>query len=70
MTLGHVQAQVIRLLHQAALSDKPWCDGKTLLSEAVATSLRMSDVLKTQRQWRHFVMSDGRGRYALRLKPE
>jgi len=70
MALGAVQAQVIRLLHRAALSDSPWCDGKTLLSEAGATSLRMSDVFKSQKQWRHVIRSDGRGRYQLRLKPE
>ena len=70
MALGAVQAQVIRLLHQAALSDNPWCDGKSLLSEAGATSMRMSDVLKSQKQWRQLIRSDGRGRYQLRLKPE
>ena len=45
MTLGAVQAQVVRLLQEAALSEKPWCDGKSLLAEAGASSLRMSDVL-------------------------
>lgn len=70
MTLGVVQAKVIRLLHHAALSDSPWCDGKRVLSEAGATSMRMSDVLKSQRQWRKLIRSDGRGRYRLRLKPE
>ena len=55
MALGTVQAQVVRLLHQAALSDNPWCDGKAILSEAGATSMRMSDVLKSQKQWRHVI---------------
>ena len=70
MVLGVVQAKVMRLLHHAALSDSPWCDGKTLLSEAGATSMRMSDVLKSQKLWRRVIRSDGRGRYQLRLKPE
>jgi hypothetical protein len=70
ITLGAVQAQVARLLHQAALSDAPWCDGKTILSEAGATSMRMSDVFKSQKQWRQLIRLDGRGRYQLRLKPE
>lgn len=70
MVLGPVQAEVVRLLHQAALSDNPWCDGKTLLSKAGATSLRMSDVLKSQKHWRLLILSDGRGRYQLRLKAE
>lgn len=68
--LGVVQARVIRLLHQAALSDSPWRDGKSLLTEAGATSLRMLDVLKSQKQWRQLIRSDGRGRYQLRLKPD
>jgi hypothetical protein len=70
MALGAVQAEVTRLLHQAAISDAPWCDGKPLLSEAGATSFRMSDVFKSQKQWRQLIRSDGRGRYQLRLKPE
>lgn len=69
LVLGAVQAQVARLLHQAALSDSPWLTGKTLLTEAGATSLRMSDVFKSQKQWRQLIQSDGRGRYQLRLKP-
>lgn len=70
MALGQVQADVVRLLHQAAVTDNPWCDGKTLLSKAGATSLRMSDVLKSQKHWRLLILSDGRGRYRLRLRTE
>lgn len=70
MVLGPVQAEVVRLLHHAAMTDNPWCDGKTLLSKAGATSLRMSDVLKSQKHWRLLILSDGRGRYQLRLKAE
>ena len=69
LALGIVQAQVAKLLHQAALSETPWLGGKSLLSEAGATSLRMSDVFKSQKQWRQLIQSDGRGRYQLRLKP-
>ena len=70
LALGAVQAEVTRLLHQAALSGSPWCDGKSLLSDAGATSLRMSDVFKSQKRWRQLIESDGRGRYQLRPKPE
>jgi hypothetical protein len=70
MALGAVQAEVTRLLHQAALSNAPWRPGKSLLAEAGATSLRMSDVFKSQKQWRRLIHSDGRGRYQLRLKPD
>ncbi|WP_424931925.1 hypothetical protein [Amaricoccus macauensis] len=67
LSLGPVQADVVRLLHKAALTDQPWCDGKTLLSKAGAASFRMSDVFKSQARWRDLIQSDGRGRYRLRL---
>jgi hypothetical protein len=70
MTLGVVQAQVVRALHEAALTDRPWLDGKRLLSEAGATSMRMSDVFKSKKGWRDLIVSDRRGRYRLRLNPE
>lgn len=67
LSLGPVQAEIVRLLHKAALTDQPWCNGKTLLSDAGAASLRMSDVFKSQTNWRDLIQSDGRGRYRLRL---
>ena len=70
MTLGVVQAQVVRVLHAATLTDQPWLDGKRLLSEAGATSMRMSDVFKSKKGWRDLIVSDRRGRYRLRLNPE
>ena len=70
MALGAVQAQVVRALHEAALTDQPWLDGKRVLSEAGATSMRMSDVFKSKKGWRDLIVSDGRGRYRLRLNPE
>jgi hypothetical protein len=70
MVLGVVQAQVVRTLHAAALTDQPWLDGKRLLCEAGATSMRMSDVFKSKTGWRDLIVSDRRGRYRLRLNPE
>jgi hypothetical protein len=70
MALGVVQAQVVRALHGAALTDQPWLDGKRLLSGAGATSMRMSDVFKSKTGWRDLIVSDRRGRYRLRLNPE
>lgn len=70
LTLGTVQANVVRALHAAALSDQPWCVGKALLREAGATSMRMRDAFKSQKEWPRLIESDNRGRYRLRLKPE
>jgi hypothetical protein len=69
IAFGVVQAHVISILHRAALTDSPWRDGKVILAEAGATSRRMSDVFKSQSRWRQVIISDGRGRYRLRLKP-
>jgi hypothetical protein len=69
MRLGVVQARIIRLLHQAAQSPNPWCSGRSILVEADAASRRMSDVFKSQPDWRAFIESDERGRYRLRLVP-
>jgi len=70
MALGAVQAQVVRALHEAALTDQPWLEGKRVLSGAGATSMRMSDVFKSKTGWRDLIASDRRGRYRLRLNPE
>ena len=70
LTLGTVQANVVRALHAAALSDQPWCAGKALLRDAGATSMRMRDAFKSQKEWPRLIESDNRGRYRLRLKPE
>jgi hypothetical protein len=70
LVLGAVQANVIRILHQAALDGRPWCAGKAVLAAAGATSQRMTDVFKSQPHWRQLIRSDGRGRYMLRLEPE
>jgi hypothetical protein len=70
LALGTVQANVVRALHAAALSDQPWCVGKALLRGAGATSMRMRDTFKSQKEWPRLIESDNRGRYRLRLKPE
>ena len=63
--LGPIQAQVIRALHEAACAGEPWQSGKAILSAAGSKSLKMSDVFKSQKQWRSLIESNGRGNYRL-----
>ncbi|WP_299473135.1 hypothetical protein [uncultured Paracoccus sp.] len=65
--LGPIQAQVVRVLHDAARRGEPWQSGKAILSAAGSKSLKMSDVFKSQKQWRSLIESNGRGNYRLNL---
>jgi hypothetical protein len=64
---------VLRLLKAAAETDNPWRDGKRLLDEAGATTMRLIDLFKRKPAWRRLVLADGKGRYRLNaefLSPE
>ena len=63
--LGPIQAQVVRALHEAARRGEAWQSGKEILSAAGSKSLKMSDVFKSQKQWRSLIESNGRGNYRL-----
>jgi hypothetical protein len=63
--LGPIQAQVVRSLHEAALSGDHWGIGKVILSAAGSKSLRMSDVFKSQKHWRDLIESNRRGKYRI-----
>ena len=65
--LGPIQAEVVRALHEAAQAGEPWQNGKAILSRAGSKSLRMADVFKSQKDWRHLIRSDRRGGYRLNL---
>lgn len=65
--LGAIQAEVVRLLHEAALLGVPWQNGKVLLEKANSQSLRMSDVFKSKAHWRQLIESNGRGAYRLAI---
>ena len=54
-------------LHEAAQAGEPWQNGKAILSRAGSKSLRMADVFKSQKDWRHLIRSDRRGGYRLNL---
>ena len=66
--LGPIQAQVVQALHRAALAGEPWQNGKTILQAAGSRSLKMSDVFKSQKGWRHLIQSDRRGAYRLNVE--
>ena len=64
-SLGLYQAAVVRLLHKAALTGRPWCNGAELLAEIECSTLRMSDLFKSKRGWRKLIESNSRGMYRL-----
>jgi hypothetical protein len=68
LSLGRLQANVVKHLHQAAQTGDGWCAGKTVLAAAGSTSKRMQDVFKSQPRWRELIESDRYGRYRLRIK--
>ena len=63
--LGAIQAQVVRILHAAALRGDPWQSGKAVLASAGSRSLKMSDVFKSKKDWPKLIESNGRGGYRL-----
>jgi hypothetical protein len=65
--LGILQAQVVRLLHEASRGESPWVSGKLLLYGAGAQTCRLVDLFKGKPNWRSLIVSDGSGRYRLNL---
>jgi hypothetical protein len=65
--LGTCQAEVVRLLHEAAKTEEPWRYGKAVLAAAGSSCTRMADLFKSQRHWRELIASDGRGHYRLAI---
>lgn len=64
--LGQLQSRVVKQLHRAAITGDPWCSGQALLAAAGSSSTRVSDLFKSQRDWRQLIESDRRGNYRLR----
>jgi hypothetical protein len=72
-SFGPKQAAVLRLLKAASEGGNPWLDGKRLLEEADAATMRLIDLFKRKPAWRQLVQADGKGRYRLNnllLSPE
>lgn len=68
LTLGQVQARIVRQLHKAGPAGDGWCSGKAVLADAGSASKRMQDVFKSQPRWRELIESDRHGHYRLRVE--
>jgi hypothetical protein len=66
-SFGPKQAAVLRLLKAASESENPWFDGKRLLEEADASTMRLIDLFKRKPAWRQMIEADGKGRYRLNI---
>lgn len=64
-SFGDIQADVIRQLYEAALTGKPWQNGKQILAKAGSQSFTLSNIFKRNPLWRRLIISDGRGSYRL-----
>jgi hypothetical protein len=65
---GFKQAAVLQLLWAASHGEQPWLDGRQLLEDAGATSMRLIDLFKRRPVWRRLLKNDGNGRH--RFNPE
>lgn len=68
--LGDIQARIVRMLHDASQSHKPWVHGKTLLHESSSNAIRIRDIFKSKKNWRDLIVSDDRGYYRLNIPME
>lgn len=64
-SFGPLQAEIIKLLHQATLDGHPRVHFKILLEKSGAKSLYMRDVFKGKDNWQNLILSDKRGYYWL-----
>ena len=67
-TLGPIQSKVTAILYEAATTDSPWRYGQQVLAEAGSRCTRISDLFKTQPEWRKLIQSDKRGKYRLNIR--
>jgi hypothetical protein len=65
---GPLQAKVVELLHQAAVTDRPWRSGKGLLAEVGSESAHISDLFKSKPGWQMLIESNDRGDYRLVIR--
>jgi len=67
-TLGPIQAQVVKILYDAAATEFPWLHGQRVLADAGSKCTRISDLFKRQPEWRKLIQSDKRGKYRLNIQ--
>jgi hypothetical protein len=68
LTLGRLQARIVRRLHEAARTGDGWCCSKSVLIDSGSASKRLHDVFKSQPRWRDLIESDGHRRCRLRIQ--
>ena len=51
----------------ASDGENPWLDGKRLLEEADAATMRLIDLFKRKPVWRQMIEADGEGQYRLNI---
>jgi len=54
-------------LKTASDGENPWLDGKRLLEEADAATMRLIDLSKRKPVWRQMIEADGEGQYRLNI---
>lgn len=66
---GTVNREVIRLLHEAAVSGQPWRSGKATLHNAGSQDgeAKMRNLFGSHPCWGKLLVSDRRGKYSLRI---
>jgi hypothetical protein len=68
ISLGAIQAAVVKQLHVAYLAGDPWKNGKQLLSVAGSVSNRINDIFKSKKgDAQKLIQSNGRGLYRLAI---
>ena len=64
---GEIQAKVIKRLWQAREELCPWMYGKRILADIGSASYRLKSVFNHNKYWRRIIMSDGHGKYRLKI---
>jgi hypothetical protein len=64
-----LHGRILKVLHKAYRSGDPWMYGKKVLEQAGSPQEKMGDALKSRKDWRDLVESDGKGMYRLRMEP-
>jgi hypothetical protein len=67
-SFGPRQSAVLRRLKSASESEHPWVQGKTLLADSGAATMRLIDLFKRKPVWRQLIIADGKGCY--RINPQ
>lgn len=64
---GSLQAEVVRMLHEASKTGKPWVSGKSILAGVGSKDreFKIANLFRKHKSWKRLVLSNGRGDYRL-----